>query len=530
MTYFRIDAYLITLALGTLLAISAAVTAWLRRQAPGALPLLVLSAASAWWIGCELLSRVLDAGSDRLIWFKLLFAGVVLSLPAFLIFALQYTNRGRWVTSRVLMLLAIEPVLFLIAVWTDHYHGLVFDGWPGRGSGQFTGGTLFWIHSIYSYGIAGLTQILLIRGYFEAPLLYRTQAAMIIAAALVPLFGNALTIFHLSPFPGRDLTPLGLVISSAMIAMAMFRRGLLDLVPIARNAVVELMNDGVLVLDSQNRVVDFNPAARAILHLDYASMLGKPVAFAMTALKSYAIDYDDMNGFHGEVPMSDNRHVDLRISVLRDKHGLLRGRLIVLRDITALNQTSAALQSANARLQQQLSEIEEMQILLKEQAIRDPLTGLYNRRFLEETLLREISHAARIHSSISVVIIDLDYFKRINDAHGHLAGDQVLHAMGELLRTRSRSDDAACRFGGEEFVVILPGTSLETALERAEAWRCEFMTTRVAFDKVELATTFSAGVATYPLHGDNLASLMQAADVALYAAKSAGRNRVLAAQ
>ncbi|MBC7500176.1 MAG: diguanylate cyclase [Herminiimonas sp.] len=529
-SHFPVDAYIVTLILGAVMAVAVALTALHRRRSPGAMPLVMLSFASAWWISCELLSRLFDAGIDRLIWHKLLFAGVVVTVPAFLAFALQYTNRGHWLSRRVLMLLAIEPILFNIAVWTDSHHGLVFGGWQGRGTGTFNGGSLFWVHSVYCYALSALTQILLIQGLFRAPLLHRAQAGMIIAAAVAPFLGNALTIFHLSPFPGRDLTPLGLVISSAMIATALFRRGLLDLVPIARDAVVELMNDAVLVVDRKNRVVDLNPAAISLLRLEKTQALGKPIAVAMAVWSGFSAKYLEEDGFHDEVPISEGRYVDLRITALRDKRGLLRGRLIVLRDITPLKRTSAALQDANTRLRQQLSEIEVMQVLLKEQAIRDALTGLYNRRFLEETLLRELSHAARVQGTLSLVIIDIDYFKHINDRHGHLAGDQVLHAMGNLLQLRSRGGDAACRFGGEEFVVVLPGASLETAWQRAEEWRQEFMALRVAFGDIHISATFSAGVATYPTHGHNLSLLMNAADVALYAAKSAGRNQVIVAQ
>jgi diguanylate cyclase (GGDEF)-like protein/PAS domain S-box-containing protein len=523
------DAYPIALVLGVLLALAAMTIAWRRRQAPGAVPLLVFSAASVWWMVGSLLWRVLGTGADPMIWFKLIFAGVVLVSPAFLVFALQYGNRSHWVTRRFVALLAIEPILFNIAVWTDSYHGLVAAGWQGRGYGDFVGGIVFWMHSFYSYALLIPAYILLINGFLRAPPIYRRQSGMIIIGACAPLFGNALTIFHLSPLPGGDLTPFGLVISSAVISTALFRRGLLDLVPIARDAVVERMHDGVLVLDSQNRLVDLNPAARTLLGIDGTDVLGKPAAVAMGAWHGYSPDYLRLENFHDEVLIGADHYVDLRITALSDKRSQLGGRLMVLRDITPLKQASAALQDANDRLRQQLIEIEVMQGLLKEQAICDSLTGLYNRRFLEETLIRELGQAARSHAPVSVVLIDLDHFKSINDAHGHLAGDLLLRSIGDLLRLSCRAGDAACRFGGEEFIVILPGTSFAVALQRAEQWRQEFMALRVQFGHSALHATFSAGVATFPTHGEEFASLMNAADIALYAAKEQGRNRVLGA-
>lgn len=524
------DAYPIALVLGVLLALAAIAIAWRRRQAPGALPLLIFSAASAWWMVCSLLWRVVGTGADPMIWFKLIFAGVVLIAPAFLAFALQYTNRGHWLTRRIIALLAIEPVLFNVAVWTDSYHGLVSASWRGRGYGEFVGGTVFWIHSFYSYALIGFAHIVLIQCFLRAPPIYRRQSGMIIGGALVPLFGNALTIFHLSPLPGGDLTPFGLVVSSAVISTALFRRGLLDLVPIARDAVVERMHDGVLVLDSQNRLVDLNPAARTILGIAHLDVLGKPAAVALAAWHGYSPDYLSMADFHDEVLIGNDRCVDLRISALSSKRTRLGGRLMVLRDITPLRQASAALQDANSRLRQQLIEIEVMQDLLKEQAIRDSLTGLYNRRFLEETLMRELGQSTRTHDPVSVVLIDLDHFKSINDTYGHGAGDLLLQTVGELLRSSCRGGDAACRFGGEEFVVLLPGTSFSVALQRADQVRQEFMALRVPFGEFKLHATFSAGVATFPRHGEDFASLLNAADIALYAAKKEGRNRVLGAQ
>ena len=524
-----LDVYTVTLLLGAVLAMAAALTSWKRRGAPGAMPLLVLSIGSAFWITCELLSWVLGPPADRLFWYKLAFAGAFTTVPAFLTFALQYNHRGHWITRRVLLWLTVEPLLFSLAVWTDSHHGLVFNGWRGRDSGVFHGGAAFWLHSAYSYALLGATYVLLLRGFLRTPALYRAQAGIIVAAALVPLVGNALTIFHLSPFPGRDLTPLGLVISSALITAALFRRGLLDLVPIARDAVVETMNDGVVVLDQQNRVLDLNPAARAILRLEQSEVLGQPASRVLAIWQGF----DDLKlsggDFHDEVAIGGERFLDLRSTALQDGRGRLRGRVVVLRDITPLKQASAALSDANLQLQRQLAENQVMHALLKEQSIRDALTGLYNRRFLEETLAREISHALRSQTPISVAMIDLDYFKRINDRHGHLAGDQILQAMGQLLTLRTRSGDAACRFGGEEFMLLLPGSSSAHALQRIESLRCEFMALRIEYGAHTLQATFSAGVATYPMHGADMATLMQAADVALYAAKASGRNRIVLA-
>jgi diguanylate cyclase (GGDEF)-like protein len=163
-------------------------------------------------------------------------------------------------------------------------------------------------------------------------------------------------------------------------------------------------------------------------------------------------------------------------------------------------------------------------------SMRDPLTGLYNRRYLEETMGRELPRARRLGASVGVIVIDIDHFKRLNDTYGHDAGDFVLERTGELLRAATRGSDIACRFGGEEFAVILPGATLLVARNRAEAIRAALESLVIEFEGHSLGPlTVSAGVASMPPHGQDWAYTMQQADRALYTAKQAGRNRVVAA-
>ena len=167
---------------------------------------------------------------------------------------------------------------------------------------------------------------------------------------------------------------------------------------------------------------------------------------------------------------------------------------------------------------------------LLEQTIRDPLTGLFNRRYLDESLDRELARAKRDNVPLSLLMIDLDHFKRLNDTHGHQAGDEVLRHLGELIRHGARRADLPCRYGGEEFLLVLPNVPSDIAADRAEKWRLAFEQEKIIFgDSLVLSATFSAGVATYPDHGDNCQSLIRAADQALYNAKHSGRNRVVVA-
>jgi diguanylate cyclase (GGDEF)-like protein len=164
---------------------------------------------------------------------------------------------------------------------------------------------------------------------------------------------------------------------------------------------------------------------------------------------------------------------------------------------------------------------------LRENSIRDPLTNLFNRRYMEETLDRELYRVQRAKLPLSVLMLDLDHFKRFNDTHGHEAGDSILKALGEVLQGMFRQDDVVCRWGGEEFVVILPTADASIAMHRAEQLRERVCRMQVAYGASLLPqTTLSIGIAVFPDHADNSAALLRNADIALYAAKNKGRNQV----
>jgi diguanylate cyclase (GGDEF)-like protein/hemerythrin-like metal-binding protein/PAS domain S-box-containing protein len=168
---------------------------------------------------------------------------------------------------------------------------------------------------------------------------------------------------------------------------------------------------------------------------------------------------------------------------------------------------------------------------LHDQATRDPLTGLLNRRYLDESLPRELARTRREHRKLSLVMLDLDHFKRVNDKWGHEAGDAVLSQTAAILRSHLRDSDLACRFGGEEFVVLMPGAALAEAHERIEQILRDVCSTHFHLNGMNLpGISFSAGVAESPMHGESAETLLRSADRALYAAKEAGRKRVFDAE
>lgn len=201
--------------------------------------------------------------------------------------------------------------------------------------------------------------------------------------------------------------------------------------------------------------------------------------------------------------------------------------LLVVHDISEQDHELVQLRQQNDELQQRLADIERLKNRIKEQSIRDPLTNLFNRRFLNEFMERELALARRNQKPLALVMLDLDHFKQLNDQFGHQTGDKVIEMVAKHLLRQSRKTDILFRYGGEEFLVILPNTSALQAKHLAENWRVQVQQAQVSAKHQVVSVTLSAGIACYPEHGTTAFNLIQAADEALYQAKAAGRNQVV---
>jgi diguanylate cyclase (GGDEF)-like protein len=185
--------------------------------------------------------------------------------------------------------------------------------------------------------------------------------------------------------------------------------------------------------------------------------------------------------------------------------------------------------AVNKRLKKQLGEIRELQEQLQNQAMRDSITGVFNRRYLEVTLSREISHAKRKAYPLSIIMLDVDFFKNVNDTFGHKAGDDVIIAIGNLLQSQTRESDCVSRYGGDEFVLVMPEMSEEHAFQRAELWRNAIKAKEFQSGENKVKVTVSLGISTFPKNGSDSDALLKAADDALYQAKATGRDRTCVA-
>jgi diguanylate cyclase (GGDEF)-like protein/PAS domain S-box-containing protein len=204
-----------------------------------------------------------------------------------------------------------------------------------------------------------------------------------------------------------------------------------------------------------------------------------------------------------------------------DGAGRVNGIQISFWDITERKRMEDALSLANEELHQQMAEIEKLQITLKEQAIRDQLTGLFNRHYMEEALAREYARAMRSKSPLSIVMMDMDGLKNLNDTYGHALGDQAIKTLGRQLQLMTRTEDIVCRYGGDEFLAILYNTDNANASRRVAEWHKKVDEIHISYQDTSLRISFSSGIATYPTHGESIDEILKAADDALYRQKRA---------
>ncbi len=501
--------------------------AWRYRQARGSTALLIMLMGETLWIFFYVLQLwgFPHPFPDPYFWSKLTFLGVVMVPASFLAWSSIYTQRDAWLGKTAIVLLLVEPVVFNAMIWTDPWHGW-FSG-SFKTTGQL--GIAFTLHTLYSYLLIFAGVAMQVRNLFQIQPAYRLQAYLLILALPVSIFSNILTIAFIETIK-LDFSPIGFLVVAAALTYAQVRHKLFDILPVARHKVVDDMRDGLVVLDQDNRIIDINPAAKFILATSMKEARGL-LAQAVIPIWNKLIERPfDQEQKTIEVTTDSGvvRHIDVEMSVMLNRLGQPAGRLVLLRDVTRIKNIEKALRETNEELLARIHEIEKLQEQLKEQAIRDPLTDLYNRRFLHETLEQELIRAERTKEPISLALIDLDHFKNINDTFGHDAGDFVLKALAKCLTQKMRQSDVACRYGGEEFLIIMPGAPLAVATTRIDSLRETFSAKTTVVGSHQITATFSAGLAAYPVSGKNENELLLAADKALYEAKAAGRNRVVA--
>ncbi len=424
-----------TLFLLAAAAVSAAlaVYVWRRRDARGAgAVVLMMLAVFVWSFGYafEIGAAGLQA---KVFWAKIEYLGIVTVPFAWLVFALRYTGRDRRVTRRNLTLLAAVPLVTLLLVATNEVHGLIWSRTTLSPSGRFLTldyGAGFWVYWVYSYVLLVLGTFYLVSMLVRSPRVYREQGAALLVAVAAPWVGNGMYVTGLSPAPNLDLTPFAFLLSGAALSFGLLRFHFLDIVPVARDTVIEGMEDGVIVVDTEGRVVDLNPAARRIL--DRPDSEGDPVGDTLQRLapRLDALLADASEEARVEVRLGKSaawRSYDLAVSPLRDRAGRRTGRLLVLHDVTERKRSEEELIRQKAELARSNAELENFAYLIAHD-LRAPLRGVdgFSHILLED-------HAGGLDEE------GRDLLRRVRDGAlrmGQLIDD--LLELSRLARTRMR--------------------------------------------------------------------------------------------
>ncbi len=504
--------YLIPYSLSALICGGISFYAFRRRKLPGAQPFAFLAASETIWTVGYILQSVSPALAGKILWNNLQFLGAVGAPLAFLAFSFAYAGRTlKRSTWRIILALAAAELLL---IWTDGLHHLfrvdphLVPGFPFPDL-IYANGPTFILYPFLAYILLIVGSYFLAHNYVSAPRAFRLQVAAVLVAILIPWIAALVTWLNLVPLMFQDVAPLSFAISNIVIVWALFRYRLFDLVPIANDTLVENMQDGVIVLDRDQRVADINPAAQHILNLSLKEVFGKQFSQEIPTLVEIIPGLNSSTDSSKELIFrvgDEPRSFQARVSKIYDNRRQVNGSLVLLQDITERKRTEEKLHQL---------------------AVTDPLTGLFNRRYFFDVAEHEFVRSLRTAHPLAVIIFDVDHFKDVNDTFGHLVGDQVLQSLsGRCLQTL-RSYDVMARFGGEEFIILLPETDAAQACQVAERLRRTVAGTSIATQAGPAEVTISLGVASIEGKPDlTFDRLIDRADQALLMVKQRGRNQV----
>lgn len=516
---------------------------WIIRQRdfPGRYGFALLHLAALWWVATAAAEMSAQAAACKMFWASMAWPGLVATPTFWALFLWQYVNsENQPLARRSLLALAVVPLGAWLMALSNPWHGLFYlkgtapiSADPGAPL-HYLHGPLFFAVSGYVYLMMLLSVVVVLRAAFLSHGRHRRHYLIFTALSAIPLIAHFAYVHYDWTVFGFDPTPLSFVFVLVAFVALIFGGRMFDLLPVAQHLLLKVLFDPVLVINSRQEVIEANPAALQLAALKngwqgqllqewpvYGEQLGRLLAQHSPEASPPLLELLNPQRFFEVHRRSIERSARSGNFVL--------GEMLYLRDVTQPHLSELRLSEALAVSEERLKTISILHEQVREQVLHDPLTGLFNRRFLDEFFEREQSRARREDSELVLALIDLDRFKMLNDNHGHMVGDEVLRAVANFFEARLRSTDVVFRIGGEEFLLILTGLEIEAALARVDNLRKQFAATPIPTRAGIMTIEFSAGLACRRAHGDELDALMQAADAALYQAKREGRNRVLLA-
>ncbi|QSB11679.1 histidine kinase N-terminal 7TM domain-containing protein [Lysinibacillus sp. FSL K6-0057] len=442
------------------------------------------------------------------VWTAIQYVGMAFSTPLGLLFIMQYLG-FRLTRKKIMALLAI-PFISLIMVATNdihHFHYRVFEIDPVLGTPYVYQEIGIWyiIHGMFTFGCMFVSFLLVLIHWKETTKAYRQQLIALMCGQLIPMITAFIYLLGLTP-QGVDPVPMVLWASSFLYLWSINSSRLFRVMPVAKDAIFHSINDGVIVLDESERLIEFNQACSKVFPQLTRSMIGRDIRKAWLEVTGQTMPFTleaAVNTQDIEIVLSNHTY-QVRITELQHvNHG--KGLLLIFTDIT---------------------ELKELQRQLEQQAYYDELTQINNRRAFFQQCNQAYSEAGEASSAFTVILMDIDHFKNVNDTYGHAIGDQLLVHVVKVCQSVLKKGELFARYGGEEFVLALKDHTLSEGQALANLLCNSVESQPLMTTEGAIRATISCGVAEGTTGQETLYQLLNNADKALYAAKQAGRNRV----
>ncbi|EKF35508.1 histidine kinase N-terminal 7TM domain-containing protein [Bacillus xiamenensis] len=473
---------------------------------------MYMSAATAIYIFGHTFELLARTPQEIMFWVSFQYIGLPFIAPFSLMIVLQFTGFYQYITKRRVLFILLIPILTTIMVFTNSFHSLFYRSitlhtLDGFLLADFRIGYWYIIHGVYTFGCSMLAVFMLLWFLRVTKKEYLKQILILLVGMLLPITTSFIYLLGLTPFH-IDPVPVVMFLTNALYLWAIMSFHLFKLSPIAMERVFEHMSEGVLILDRYGTLIDYNPAAASIIPILSKKGIGYKIEdiFSGVIKESSFIQWLRSPQDHSHYDLMWEKeqpcYYHLTASSLFNKRGEIEGRQIVISDVT----------------EQRLLQEE-----LERRAYIDGLTNIFNRSsFIERTqmILEEDAQ------NTAILLFDIDFFKQINDTHGHHIGDEALRHVVSICQQHLKVDDLFGRYGGEEFAICLPQHSFEEACHIAEQIRHSFEVSFFQADEKKVQVTASFGIAHTANDSPILEKLLFEADQALYMSKRHGRNRI----
>ncbi|MFU1795626.1 histidine kinase N-terminal 7TM domain-containing diguanylate cyclase [Paenibacillus azoreducens] len=507
------------------------------------------------WPFCQFAIKTTEDPELQLLYVKLAFLDMALLAVGWFFFTLLLTGHSLISRKKLYFAIPVPAVIVALGVMLNP-NGLFVRPLSG-GYVQRTYGPLFWITAVVliGYGILSLYMIYRTLVSDHSPRI-KKQVKQVLKGILVvvALIWTDILVNVIYPFPKvviPGLTSLGILLSAVFFVVAIHRDKVFNLISIAHRDIINTITLGIVVLDDNEMIMEINQSLPPDLHLrigdrfDIHSIFpnqetANSIASFIKGYRERPLESAEIDVSYGE---SDPRYVHIHVSPIMVGNSRV-GRIITFQDMSELHRLIDETTSQNEALQernQSLISIQEELFLTNQKlrllALTDSLTGCYNRNYLTQQLGFEVKKNMEDQTPFSILLLDIDFFKLINDNYGHLTGDEVICGTVELIKQRLRKADILARFGGEEFIIYLPGTDAAEAYHLAEQIRSAIEGNAITVTHPIRAISITVSIGLLSIHqfpiklasdsGSIITDLLQAVDQVLYKAKREGRNRIV---